>query len=259
MRSRVVLLVTASIGLAAAAAFAQTPGTPMTFPQPAASGSPAAASAKPAATPAATSAKPAATPAATPAKPAATSAAAPAVGPSGKPIRRDPEGRSGIAPYTEAVVKGQGSFAARDFPGAVSAFQDAIKLDPTAMLGFYLLGEAQLEAGKPDEADAAWTSGLSKKGTEELNSRILFVLADLKERQKNWTGAKDAWAAYQAYLQSHTTVKGYAATAEDRIKRIDQRIKDEKDYGAVKERIKAREAERLKEAEENAKKDKLNK
>ena len=54
-------------------------------------------------------------------------------------------------------------------------------------------------------------------------------------------------------------MKGYAATAEDRIKRIDQRIKDEKDYGAVKERIKARETERLKEAEENAKKDKLNK
>jgi TolA-binding protein len=252
MRSRVVLLVTASIGLAAAAAFAQTPGKEMTFPPP------GAATTTPAATPAATTAapKPSATPVATAAKPAAPAST---VGPSGKPIRRDPEGRSGISPYQEAVVKGQGAYAARDFPGAVVGFQDAIKLDPTAMLGFYLLGEAQLEAGKPDEAEAAWTSGLSKKGSEDLNSRILFVLADLKERQKNWTGAKDAWAAYQAFLTSHTTVKGYAATAEDRIKRIDQRIKDEKDYGAVKERIKAREAERLKEAEDNAKKDKLNK
>ena len=246
MRSRVVLLVTASIALAAAAASAQTPGKEMTFPAPAASGTAATPPAKPAATTPATTAKPVAAPASS-------------VGPTGKPIRRDPEGRSGIAPYQEAVVKGQGAFAARDFPGAVVAFQDAIKLDPTAMLGFYLLGEAQLEAGKPDEAEAAWTSGLSKKGSEDLNGRILFVLADLRERQKSWQGAKDAWAAYQAFLTSHTTVKGYAATAEDRIKRIDQRIKDEKDYGAVKERIKAREAERLKEAEENAKKDKLNK
>lgn len=242
MRTRVALLVSASIGLAAAAAVAQTPGKEMTFPPP---GSSAAPTAKPVATTPASTAKPAATPA--------------AVGPSGKPIRRDPEGRSGISPYNEAVAKGQNAFIARDFPGAVTSFQDAIKLDPSAMLGFYLLGEAQLEAGKLDEAEAAWTSGLSKKGTEDLNARLLFVLADLKERQKSWPAAKEAWAAYSAFLVGHTSAKGYLATSEERIKRIDQRIKDEKDYGVVKERIKTREAERLKEAEENAKKDKLNK
>lgn len=243
MRPRVALLVTASIALVAAAAFAQTPGKEMTFPQPGASGAPAATPAKPATT----------------AKPVASAAPASTVSASGKPIRRDPEGRSGIAPYTEAVVKGQNAFIARDFAGAVTAFQDAIKLDPTAMLGFYLLGEAQLEAGKPDEAEAAWQSGLSKKGSEDLNARLLFILADLKERQKSWPAAKEAWAAYSAYLVGHASVKGYLATSEERIKRIDQRIKDEKDYAAVKERIKTREAERLKEAEENAKKDKLNK
>ena len=102
-------------------------------------------------------------------------------------------------------------------------------------------------------------NAVCKKGSEDLNGRILFVLADLRERQKSWQGAKDAWAAYAAYLTSHAQAKGFPATAEERIKRIDQRIKDEKDYGAVKVRIKARETERLKEAEENAKKDKLNK
>ncbi|MFO0592423.1 MAG: tetratricopeptide repeat protein [Polyangiaceae bacterium] len=245
MRSRVALLVTVSVGLVAAAAFAQTPGTPMNFP--ASSPSSAAATAPKPATPA-TSAKPVAAPA-----PAATTGA------NGKPIRRDPEGRTGISPYNESVVKGQAAFAARDFAGAVTAFQEAIKLDPTAMLGYYLAGEAQLENGKPDEADAMWTSALTKKGSEDLQSRVMFVLADLKERQKSWTAAKDAWSAYQVFVTGHAAVKGYVATAEERIKRIDQRIKDEKDYGAVKERIKAREAERLKEAEENAKKDKLNK
>lgn len=249
MRSRVALLVSASLALVAAASFAQTPGKEMTFPPPGAS---ATATATPAAT-----AKPAATTPASTAKPVAAPAST--LSPSGKPIRRDPEGRSGISPYNESVAKGQSAFAARDFAGAVTAFQDAIKLDPTVMLGFYLLGEAQLEAGKPDEAEAAWTSGLSKKGSEDLNARLLFILADLKERQKNWQASKEAWAAYSAYLVGHATVKGYLATSEERIKRIDQRIKDEKDYGAVKERIKAREAERLKEAEENAKKDKLNK
>lgn len=236
MRTRVVLLAAAPIALVAAVAFAQAPGSP--------GGTAPATTA-----PATTTAKPVATSA-----PAATTPA-----PGGKQPRRDPEGKTGISPYMESVVKGQNAFVARDFPGAVTAFQDAIKSDPQAMLGFYLLGEAQLEAGKPEEADAAWTAGLSKKGTEDLNAKLLFLIADLRERQKNWQAAKDAWAAYAAFLTGHPQAKGFAATAEERQKRLDQRMKDEKDYAAVKERIKKREEERLKEAEENAKKDKLNK
>lgn len=235
MRTRLVLLSAAPIALAAAVAVAQTPGTTPATPTPAATA------------PAATA------PAASTAKPAATTPAAAAK------VRRDPEGKTGISPYMEHVVRGQNAFIARDFPGAVTAFQDAIKSDPQNMLGFYLFGEAQLEAGKPEEADAAWTAGLSKKGTDDLNAKLLFVLADLRERQKNWQAAKDAWTAYSAFLKGHEGVKGFAATAEDRVKRIDQRLKDEKDYAAVKERIKKREEERTKEAEENAKKDKLNK
>lgn len=228
MRTRIALPLAATVALAAAASasFAQSP---------------------PASTPPASTAKPSAAP------------AAPAPAPGGKEVRRDPQGVKGISPYMEAIVRGQNSYVARDFPGAVVAFQDAIKTDPQQMLGFYLLGEAQLEAGKPEEAEAAWTAGLNKKGAEDLNAKLLFLMADLRERQKNWQGAKDAWAAYTAFLTGHPQAKGFAATAEERVKRIDQRIKDEKDYAAVKERIKKREEERTKEAEENAKKDKLNK
>ena len=238
MRSSIALSLAATIALATAASFAQSPPAPAAAP------------------PAATAAKPAATPAAAP---KATGATTPAAAPAAAGPRRDPEGKTGISPYMEAVARGQNSFVARDFAGAVTAFQDAIKGDPQQMLGFYLLGEAQLEAGKPEEAEAAWTTGLSKKGPDDLNARLLFIMADLRERQKNWQAAKDAWAAYSAFLTSHPQAKGYAATAEERTKRLDQRMKDEKDYAAVKERIQKREAERLKEAEENAKKDKLNK
>jgi hypothetical protein len=231
MRSRVAVSLAATIALATAASFAQSP---------------------PAAQPAATAPKPAA---------ASTAAPKPAAGaPAGsKGPLRDPANMKGISPYMEAVARGQNSYVARDFTGAVTAFQDAIKLDPQQMLGFYLLGEAQLEAGKPEEAEAAWTTGLSKKGADDLNAKLLFIVADLRERQKSWQAAKDAWAAYSAFCSSHPQAKGYPATAEERTKRIDQRMKDEKDYAAVKERIKKREEERTKEAEENAKKDKLNK
>jgi len=65
-------------------------------------------------------------------------------------------------------------------------------------------------------------------------------------------------AAYASFVQGGKT-KGYPNSASERQKQADRRMKDEKDYGAVKERIAKREAEKIKEAEENAKKDKLNK
>ena len=175
-----------------------------------------------------------------------------------KEVRKDPEGKRGISPYAEAIAKGEGAYVARDLPGAITSFQDAIKLDTEKMLGFFRLGEAQLESGKPDEADSTWATALGKKGTDDLNAKLLFVIADLRERQHKWQAAKDAWAAYSAFLQNHAKVNGYPATATERTKQADRRMKDEVDYGAVKDRIAKRELERTKEAEENAKKDKLN-
>jgi hypothetical protein len=173
---------------------------------------------------------------------------------------KDPQGRAGISPYMEAINKGEASFVARDFPGAVVQFQEAVKIDGQKMLAFYRMGEAQLAAGKPDEADAIWTAGLSKEGSSTLKGRLLFCLADLKERQKKFDGAKEAWGKYAQFLKDNAQeAKGYAMTPEERIKVIDRHVKDEKDYTVVKERAAKRQAEREKEAEENAKKDKANK
>jgi hypothetical protein len=173
--------------------------------------------------------------------------------------RRDPEGIRGISPYMELIKKGEDSYVARDFAGAVAAFQDAIKLDVQKMLGYYRIGEAQLALNNLTEAEAQWQNALTKQGPDDLKAKVLFVLADLKERQAKWQEAKDAWTAYSNFLSSNPKALGYPATAVERQKVIDRRVKDEKDYGEVRERIKKREAERLKEAEENAKKDKANK
>lgn len=186
-----------------------------------------------------------------------TKAAAATTGGKKEP-KKDPEGIRGISPYMELIAKGEAAFVARDLPGAVSTFQEAIKLDAEKMLGFYRLGEALLASGKVDDADSTWQTALSKKGTDDLNGKILFVIADLRERQHKWQAAKDAWAAYAAFLQGHSKVLGYPATAIERQKQADRRMKDETDYGAVKERIKKRQAEKEAEAIENAKKDKLN-
>jgi tetratricopeptide (TPR) repeat protein len=189
---------------------------------------------------------------------AVTAAADPSGAAAKNEPRKDPDGKRGISPYAEFIAKGEAAFVARDLPGAVSAFQDAIKADTEKMLGFYRLGEAQLAVGKQDEAEIAWQSALSKKGTEDLNAKVLFLLADLRERQGKWQAAKDAWDAYTAYLQNHPKAVGYAGSAAERKKQADRRIKDEADYATVKTRIAKRQAEKEAEAIENAKKDTRN-
>ncbi len=173
--------------------------------------------------------------------------------------RRDPAGITGISPYMEAVKKGEDAYVARDFKGAIAAFQEAIKLDIQNALAYYRMGEAQLADGNLAEAEAQWQSAMSRTGSLDLKAKIHFVLADLKERQGKWQEAKDAWNAYQTFLQNNPKALGYAASAIERIKQIDRRVKDEKDYGEVKARTKKREEEKIKEAEENAKKDTKNK
>jgi tetratricopeptide (TPR) repeat protein len=194
---------------------------------------------------------PAKKPAAAPATPAAPTTS---TGP-----RKDPNGVTGISPYMEQVKKGEDAYVARDFPGAVAAFQEAIKIDTQKMLAYYRIGEAQLAAGNIAEAEAQWQAALTKTGSSDLKAKVYFVLADLRERQQKWQEAKDAWNQYTTFLQGAPQALGYPATAVERVKQIDRRVKDEKDYAAVKQRIKEREEKNAKDATDAAAKDKANK
>lgn len=175
-----------------------------------------------------------------------------------KELRRDPANKTGISPYMELIAKGDAAFVARDFPGATGLFQDAVKLDDTQMLGFYRLGQAFVAAGKLEDAHKTYEAALSRKGPDDLKAKVMFVLADTFEREKKWQPAKDAWAAYAAFLQGNAKLKGAPVTAAERIKQADRRMKDEVESGKVKERVASRLADKEKEALENAKKDKLN-
>jgi predicted Zn-dependent protease len=185
-----------------------------------------------------------------------------ATSPQGDPdksgARKDPEGKTGISPYMEAVAKGERAFVAKDMEGARAAFQEAVQLDPTKTLGFFRLAESELAAGKLDDAASTLTTAQAKKGSPDLQAKVLFLAAEVLERQKKWAEAKDAWGKYAQFLGENAKAVGYAATATERQKQIDRRVKDEADYGAVKDRTAKREAERLKQAEDNAKKDALN-
>jgi len=152
----------------------------------------------------------------------------------------DPQNHTHISKFMETCSQGNAKFISRDFPGAIEVYRKAIQLQPTNPLGHYLLGEAQSASGNLAEAEASWTNA-DNLGDKDppVKTKLLFVLADLKERQKKWDDAKTGWQRYAQYVTAHADAGGSAATADARIKAIDDFLKLDKSYDIVRQRIAA--------------------
>lgn len=166
-------------------------------------------------------------------------------------VKRDPKGVKGISPYMEAINKGDRAHVARDFDGAIAAYRDAIQTDPQNALAHYRVGATQLAKGDQKEAEAAFVNGLrfaSKDAT--LKAKLLFALADLRERQKNNDEAIARWKEYGQASEAEKEAVSYPATASERIARNEAWKKNQTEAAEVKTRI----DKRLKEAEAAARK-----
>src|SRR5580658_4385657 len=122
------------------------------------------------------------------------------------------------AKYRDACLEGNSKYAARDWPAAIESYRKAIELDPKNPLGHYFLGEAQLASGNMTEAEAAWTRA-SLVGTDKdatVMARVLFVLADLKERNKKWSEARAAWQAYLDYAAKFPDAGAFPTSGQSR-------------------------------------------
>lgn len=166
--------------------------------------------------------------------------------------RKDPQGVKGISPFWEQIKKGDDLYVARDFDGAIAAYKEAITKEPQNALGHYRIGEAHLAKNDTQEAETSWVAALRFVGADHpLKAKILFVLADLRERQKSFDDATDRWNAYAQFAQQQPAAKAFPKTADDRKGKIASWTKLVSEYAAVKKRIEAR----LKEADAKAKKD----
>jgi len=184
------------------------------------------------------SAKPGASPAAP--NPAAS-------GPS--EVRRDPQGVTGISPYFEALGRGDRSYIAMDFATARREYQVAITELPTRPEGHLRLAQIFLKEDNLSSAEEALKSA-SRYAGQELRylAQAHFLLAVLRERQRNWDAALEAWTAYAGLANTKeapstlglpaTTV--FVTTAEKRKAQILAQKKAEEDGAQVR---KKREAE----------------
>lgn len=140
--------------------------------------------------------------------------------------------------FMETVGRGNAKFVSRDFPGAVQIYRDAIQLEPRNPLGHYLLGEAQSALGNLGEAEASWTQADNIGDSDpSTKTKVLFCLADLKERQKKWDDAKTAWTKYKDYVTAHADAGGAPASADARIQAIETAEKQDQAYEIVRKRI----------------------
>jgi tetratricopeptide (TPR) repeat protein len=149
------------------------------------------------------------------------------------------ESSGGSSKYKDACKDGNTKYAARDFAGAIAAYQKAIEIDPNNALGHYFLGEAQLAAGSLVEAEAAWNRASLAAGDKDpaLRARILFVIADLKERQKKWEEARAAWQVYLDWANKYSNAGAFPGSAQSRQQVIDAMQKQDKAYAVVRQRI----------------------
>jgi tetratricopeptide (TPR) repeat protein len=140
--------------------------------------------------------------------------------------------------FDDAINQGCVKYVAKDIPGAIELFRKATQIQPRNPLGYYLLGEAQLGAGSLPDAEAAWLQAdqVSDSGPTAVKAKILFVLADLRERQGRWDDAKVAWKRYADFAGTPDS-GAFPESAATRIKDIETMQKQYKDYAIVRKRI----------------------
>jgi tetratricopeptide (TPR) repeat protein len=141
--------------------------------------------------------------------------------------------------FSDAINEGCVKYVGKELPAAIELFRKATQLEPRNALGYYLLGEAQLGAGSLPDAEAAWLQGdqVADGGPVSVKAKLLFVLADLRERQGRWEDAKVAWKRYADFAAQSPDAGAFPTSAEARIRDIDAMQKQYKDYAIVRQRI----------------------
>jgi tetratricopeptide (TPR) repeat protein len=155
--------------------------------------------------------------------------------------KHDPQNQTALSEFMELCLQGNAKFVAKDVNAAIELYKRAIAQSPKNGLGHYLLGEAQLASGNLAEAEASWKT--AEQTTDDRNAtlrgRVLFVLADVKERQKKWDEAKAAWQAYGEYAAKHVDAGASPQTSTSRGQAIEDMLKQDKLYEVVRQRIAA--------------------
>ncbi|MDQ2647125.1 MAG: hypothetical protein M3020_25190 [Myxococcota bacterium] len=152
---------------------------------------------------------------------------------------------------SKLLLEGDRAALARDFDGAVAKYRAVLAEDPRNAFAHYRIGQAESIKGDFTEAEQAYFAALRFSGTNDvLRAKVLFCIADLRERQHAFEAAVDAWTEYEKQGVTAPKSTPHAATAAERK----NRIAEWKKALATAAEVKARIARRIQEVEDLARK-----
>jgi tetratricopeptide (TPR) repeat protein len=162
-----------------------------------------------------------------------------------KSEKYDPENATAISQYMETVAKGNERFVAKDSTAAIDSYKKAAQLNPRHPLAHLLLAEAYLANGNLAEAEAASQHAYEADAKNALlRTHVLFLRAEVYERQKKWEDAKVAWQAYmEQAAKLGPDAGGFPQSGAERLKALQKVMDLAKPYAGVRERIAAEKAD----------------
>ncbi len=156
-----------------------------------------------------------------------------------------------LASPADALSKGDSAYVARDLDGALAAYREGLGSDPKNAALHYRVGQVHVAKGELKEAETAYLESLRNATNDgPLRAKLLFVIADLRERQKDHDAATGAWTKYEGLAKRAPNGTLPPQTAQERKKRISDYKKLVADYAAVRARIE----KRMEEADQRARK-----
>lgn len=155
----------------------------------------------------------------------------------------DPDNVTALSQYMETVVKGMALFESKDSTGAIDTLKKAVQLNPRHPLANLLLANVYVSIGNVSEADGVIQQAYEGDAKNALlRSHVLFVRADVFERQKKAEQAKAAWQEYTEHAAKLSDAGALPQAGAERVKALQRVIELEKAYAAVRERIAAEKA-----------------
>jgi tetratricopeptide (TPR) repeat protein len=162
--------------------------------------------------------------------PSTAPAASPAEGAAAPAVRRDPKGVTGISPYTEALLRGDAAYLARDFASAEREYKAAVESSPQEAPGHLRLAAVAAEQARLEEALQFAEAAARFAGPDaKLRSDALRMSAMMIEAGGSIERAIAAWKLFaieDARVPRKTPVEdiasGHVARLEARQKMIEQ-------------------------------------
>jgi tetratricopeptide (TPR) repeat protein len=139
-------------------------------------------------------------------------------------------------------LEGNRRFLQGDAPGALESYRAAHRLSPKNPWAYYLEAEALLSLERFSDAEKSLQNALGYLDARQapLKAKILFLVAEAKERQKLWDDARLAWKAYEDWVIRAVDGGGtFPLTALERIKLADEAVVRDRVWAPVRERADA--------------------